>query len=191
MLQTKKIPNCYGNFRIPRSDFQHPAPPLVKINARSVVGTASKADVTKNGRWFVVFGSGPTGPIDTTAQKFMGNSNQNLRLFVLDLKTGAQVRVIDTGITNAFSGSLFNSVQDSDLDYQDNAVYVPYVSLASAMGSTTWNDGGVLRLLTNQNLNGTDVSSSGTTALNPNNWRLGYGDERHRTGHFVGREDTE
>ncbi len=151
--------------------FSTSGPVVVKVNGRVVGSTTSKADTTKNGRWFVVFGSGPTGPIDTTAQKFMGTSDQNLRLFVLDLKTGVPASVIDTGIPNAFAGSLYNAGQDSDLDYQDNAVYIPYVSLAS--GSTTsWSDGGIIRLLTNQQLNGTDLTATGNTALNPANWRF-------------------
>ncbi len=42
----------------------------------------------QNGQWFVVFASGPTGPIDTTYHQYLGKSDQNLKLFVLDLKTG-------------------------------------------------------------------------------------------------------
>jgi type IV pilus assembly protein PilY1 len=165
-------PQLLWEFSDPALGFSTSGPAVVKINARTVDGTTSKADINKNGRWFVVFGSGPTGPIDATAQKFMGTSDQNLKLFVLDLKTGVPAKVIDSGIGNAFSGSLYNAGQDSDLDYQDNAVYIPYVSLASA-STTTWNDGGVLRLLTNQQLNGTDLSVTGNTALNPSNWLLG------------------
>ena len=165
-------PQLLWEFSDPALGFSTSGPVIVKINARTVGGTTSKSDVSKNGRWFVVFGSGPTGPIDATAQKFLGRSDQNLKLFVLDLKTGVSAAVIDSGLANAFSGSLYNAAQDSDLDYQDNAVYVPYVTLASG-STTTWNDGGVLRLLTNQQLNGTDVTATGNTALNPANWRLG------------------
>jgi type IV pilus assembly protein PilY1 len=165
-------PKLLWEFSDPALGFSTSGPAVVKINARAVTSTASKADVSKNGRWFVVFGSGPTGPIDPSLQMFMGRSDQNLKLFVLDLKTGVAANVIDTGIAKAFSGSLSNAAQDSDLDYQDNAVYIPYVTLASG-STTTWNDGGVLRLLTNQQLNGTDVTATGNTALNPSNWRLG------------------
>jgi len=97
----------------------------------------------KNGRWFVIFGSGPTGPIDTTNYQFLGRSDQNLKIFILDLKTGEVLKTIDTGIRNAFGGSLLNSVIDTDRDYQDDVVYIPYVTSSSG----TW-QGGVLRLST-------------------------------------------
>jgi type IV pilus assembly protein PilY1 len=102
-----------------------------------------------NGKWFVVFGSGPTGPISTTEQQFLGRSDQNLKFFVLDLKTGTQVAgsPFDTGIQNAFAGSMLNSTFDSDLDYQDDAIYVGYVTKAA---DNTWTQGGVLRILTKE-----------------------------------------
>lgn len=103
----------------------------------------------KNGRWFVVFGSGPTGPIDRNYKQFLGRSDQSLKLFVLDLKTGTLLRKIDTGIPNAFSGSLFNATLDCEKgaglvsgSYSDDVLYVGY---------TKWDGGwkgGVLRLVT-------------------------------------------
>jgi type IV pilus assembly protein PilY1 len=112
--------------------------------------------VYTNGKWFAVLASGPTGPI--TAQEFQGKSNQNLKLFILDLKTGALVRTIDTGITNAFAGSLNTSTVDLEKNdttaagnYQDDVVYIGYVQ------NTT--SGGVLRLVIDDN-------------LDPNNWKV-------------------
>jgi len=55
-----------------------------------------QGDSTKNGKWFVVFASGPTGPINNIYRQFLGRSDQLLRLFVLDLKTGTLLRKIDT-----------------------------------------------------------------------------------------------
>ncbi|MHB1015479.1 MAG: pilus assembly protein, partial [Desulfurivibrionaceae bacterium] len=82
--------------------------------------------VKTNGRWFAILASGSTGPISN--QQFMGTSDQNLKLFVLDLKTGELLRTIDTGITNAFAGSISTSALDLQKDrpgnsgnYQDNA----------------------------------------------------------------------
>ena len=40
------------------------------------------------GHWYVVFGSGPTGPVDETAEQYIGASDQSLKFFVLDIKTG-------------------------------------------------------------------------------------------------------
>jgi type IV pilus assembly protein PilY1 len=107
-----------------------------------------------NGKWFAVFGSGPTGPIDTGTHQFMGRSNQNLKFFVVDLKTGELVRTIDTGIANAFSGSLVGSPIDTDRwnalaggRYQDDAIYVGYTKKAT---SGEWTGGGVLRIMTKE-----------------------------------------
>jgi uncharacterized protein YbcV (DUF1398 family) len=107
-------------------------------------------DRTKNGKWFVVLGSGPTGPISTVDQQFLGRSDQNLRLFILDLKTGTLLRTIDTGITYAFAGSMINDTIDNDLNYQDDAAYIGYVKKA---GDGTWTNGGVLRLFTKSDTN--------------------------------------
>ncbi|MFQ6757538.1 MAG: hypothetical protein D9V46_06075 [Deltaproteobacteria bacterium] len=106
--------------------------------------------VNTNGRWFAILASGSTGPI--TTKEFKGTSDKNLRLFVLDLKTGALLRTIDTGITNTFAGSISTSAIDLEKDrasnsgnYQDDAVYIGYVK------DTT--NGGVLRLVINDDIN--------------------------------------
>lgn len=107
-------------------------------------------DKTTNGRWFAILASGSTGPI--TSMEFRGTSDKNLRLFVLDLKTGTLLRTIDTGIANAFAGSITTSaVVDLEKDmpsnsgnYQDDAVYIGYVQ------NTT--NGGVLRLVINDDI---------------------------------------
>ncbi len=121
-------------------------------------------DGTKNGKWFAVFGSGPTGPINTTYHQFMGSSDQTLKLFVLDLYTGSKssYTTIDTGIANAFGGSLSSAVIDVDRgspaslsNYTDDALYMGYTKL----DSSTWTKGGVLRVLTKGD-------------INPNNWSV-------------------
>ncbi|MCX5871250.1 MAG: hypothetical protein NTY00_11610 [Deltaproteobacteria bacterium] len=106
--------------------------------------------VNTNGRWFAILASGSTGPIKNL--EFKGTSDKNLKLFVLDLKTGALLRTIDTGVTNAFAGSISTSALDLQKDrpseignYQDNAVYIGYVK-------DTIN-GGVLRLVINDDIN--------------------------------------
>jgi Tfp pilus tip-associated adhesin PilY1 len=114
-------------------------------------------DRAKNGKWFAVFGSGPTGTVSKTDQQFLGHSNQNLTVFVLDLKTGNIARSIDTGIPNAFAGSMINSTLDADQNYQDDVVYVPYVKKA---GDGNWTDGGVYRILTKESTSPSDWSHS-------------------------------
>lgn len=188
-VTVEDAPQLLWEFSGPQLGFTTGGPAIVRIDARTVpaAATASIKDEVpgslKNGRWFVVIGSGPTGPIDTTTQQFMGHSDQNLRLFVLDLKTGQLVRTIDTGIADAFAGSLLNATHNVDApDYQDDAIYIPYVRKCGALDALepctllptpAWNNGGVLRLLTREDLDGTDLSgTTGTTALNPGNWVL-------------------
>jgi type IV pilus assembly protein PilY1 len=110
-------------------------------------------DRNKNGKWFVVFGSGPTGPIDTTDQQFLARSDQNLRLFVLDLKTGSLQRTIDTGIPFAFAGSMLSATNDPNVNYQDDVLYLGYVKRAGSNPNYTWTDGGIGRLVTKEDLN--------------------------------------
>ncbi len=156
--------------------FSTSGPAVVKISAREADpndNTKSIPNKTKNGRWFVVFASGPTGPIDMTYHQFKGYSDQNLKLFVLDVAgNGTALRTIDTGLANAFGGSLNNASIDYDFDYQDDLLYLGYVKseVGSPTSSTKWTQGGVLRLLMREDMNGMPVSTE--TALNPNKWEV-------------------
>ncbi|MHB8120881.1 MAG: Ig-like domain-containing protein [Desulfuromonadaceae bacterium] len=113
-------------------------------------------DKDKNGRWFAVFASGPTGPIDKDSRQFLGRSDQPLKLFVVDIGTGKLVTTINTGIESAFSGSLSNGAIDTDRSnkyspgfYSDDALYVGYTKKTDA---TTWYNGGVGRVLTKESV---------------------------------------
>jgi len=135
-------PELLWEFSDPAAGFSTTGPVIIRTGNKS-----------KNGRWFAVFASGPTGPIDTSAYQFLGRSDQNLKLFILDLKTGALLRTIDTGIQDAFGGSLINTTIDTDVwnpewtgNYQDDVFYVGYVKRAGS----TWTDGGVLRISTKE-----------------------------------------
>jgi type IV pilus assembly protein PilY1 len=106
-------------------------------------------DPSKNGRWFVVFGSGPTGPVDIATRSFLGRSNQNLKIFILDLKTGRLVRKIDTGKSSAFSSAIYQTSIDIERGtpgvpgrMSDDVFYIGYVQGTS---------GGVLRVITGDN----------------------------------------
>ncbi|MDY0385115.1 Ig-like domain-containing protein [Trichlorobacter sp.] len=121
----------------------------------------------KNGRWFAVFASGPTGPIDAANKQFIGKSDQPLRLFIVDIATGALVKTINTGIQNAFAGSVYNAAIDNDRAYsskdgfyQDDVIYIGYVQ---KNGTTdVWNVGGVIRLVTNESINPNDATKPWT-----------------------------
>ncbi len=139
-------PSLMWEFTDPELGFTTTGPAVLRVNAVNTI--TSSRDRSLNGEWYVVFGSGPTGPIDNTNNQFLGRSNQNLKFFVRNLKTGAEVQTIDTGITNAFAGSMINAVGDFNLDYQDDAIYVGYVKKVGSGTSATWTDGGVGRILT-------------------------------------------
>lgn len=122
----------------------------------------------RNGKWFAVFGSGPTGPIDPENKQFLARSNQSLKLFVLDLKTGSLLRTIDASttyndLTMAFSGPLVGSQLDTDRwdpgsngYYKDDALHFGYVKHDSSVDPPTWTQGGVMRLLTKESDNPDD-----------------------------------
>jgi type IV pilus assembly protein PilY1 len=156
--------------------FTTPGPAIVRINALASSGVA-KADRTKNGRWFAVFASGPTGAISNL--QFSGRSDQHLKIYIVDLNAtmpftkGTNYWVIDTQIPFAFANSVSNASIDLDrwnpqLDgnYSDDVVYITYtkasldssgypVNTRSSAGGydtpTPWEKGGVLRLVTNHN----------------------------------------
>jgi type IV pilus assembly protein PilY1 len=157
-------PTLLWEFSDEHLGFATSGPAVVRVGAGST-----------NGKWYVVFASGPTGPIDTGYHQFMGKSNQTLKLFILDLKTGTPVQFssknyLDTNIADAFGGSIYNAVLDAERgdslnsgNYQDDVVYIGYTKKCTGtespwVGCTTgsWNDGGVVRLLTKQN---TDAST--------------------------------
>lgn len=139
-------PILLWEFSDPELGFTTTGPAVVRIG-----------DKTKNGNWFVVFGSGPTGPTTgsgSTDYQFLGRSDQELKLFVIGPLSATPglptVTPISTGIPNAFAGSMLNSTHDVDLDYQDDAIYIPYVKKDTAAG--TWTQGGVGRLLTKEDI---------------------------------------
>ena len=144
-------PSVLWEFSDPALGFATTGPAIVRVNA---------VDRTRNGKWFVVFGSGPTGPISD--RQFLGKSDQSLKLFVVDLKDGTLLRPIEPRnsasavIANAFAGSMINATADFNLDYEDDALYLGYVRENAGV----WNQGGVLRLQTNGD-------------LNPSNWSAG------------------
>ena len=140
-------PSVLWEFTDPALGFATTGPAIVRINA---------GNLATKGNWYAVFGSGPTGPI--SSRQFLGRSDQNLRLFIVDLKTGTLARTIDTGIPKAFAGSMINSTADFNLDYTDDVLYVGYVKYDS--GTSAWNRGGVLRLQTKGSVNPNDWEAS-------------------------------
>jgi type IV pilus assembly protein PilY1 len=154
-------PQLLWEFTHESMGFSTTGPVVVKIsdklgdsNEDSVIDGKDRSNPGKNGKWFVVFGSGPTGPVTTADHQFLGRSDQELKLFVLDLKTGALQtgNPLPTGISNAFGGSMLVSSDDFEFDYQDDNFYVPYVKMTGVAPNNTWTKGGVLRVVTRNEL---------------------------------------
>ncbi|MDX1799914.1 MAG: PilC/PilY family type IV pilus protein [Marinobacter sp.] len=158
-------PTLLGEITLPELGFTLSKPVVVK---RRVPGTATTTTSTTTStttdwdnptvnKWYLVFGSGPIGPDGLSD----GNSNQNAKLFAVDLKnlvdsaattgtsasyyasiSGSTIR--DTGVGNAFVGGL--TAVDWDLNYSDDAVYFGTVE-----GSLPSPGGRLMRLLIDDN----------------------------------------
>jgi type IV pilus assembly protein PilY1 len=145
-------PSLLWEFSNPELGYSTTGPAIVRVGPKQV------GDLPVNGRWFAVFGSGPTGPIMNN--QFLGHSTQEQKFFVVDLRTGALITTISTKIPNAFAGSLNGGAIDADrrLDYtkpngnlgnyQDDAIYAGYVALDPS--PKTWTRGGVGRIMIDQ-----------------------------------------
>jgi type IV pilus assembly protein PilY1 len=151
-------------------------PAIVRIASRVPANaTHGTPDLAKNGRWFAVFATGPSGPIDTGINQFRGRSDNNLKVYVVDLHPdlssgwvkNTNYWVFDSGIANAFGGDLSESVIDVDRRkpgnygyYSDDVVYIGYTRPKTGVTPAQWTDGGVLRLLTNDSWDPADWSLS-------------------------------
>ena len=173
-------PSLLWEFSNPSLGFSTTGPVIVRTG-----------DKNKNGRWFAIFASGPTGPIDPASQQFYGNSDQNLRLFILDLKNGALLRTITMDGTNgtpsiprAFGGSMFNTIIDTDRwnpglqgNYQDDVFYSGYVKRDVSAG--TWTNGGILRIMTKESTDPDDwVVSTLIDNIGPMTTSIGHLQDR-------------
>jgi type IV pilus assembly protein PilY1 len=130
-----------------------------------------------NGRWLVVIGNGPTGPIDVDTHQFKGRSIHDLRLFALDMRDGTLLKKFtpSTSISNAFVGSIAPGPQDinrteklSSSFYSDDVVYAGYTQCTAncSTATPTW-DGGVLRLVTKDT-----AATVNKNSIYPKNWEL-------------------
>ena len=168
-LASGAYPKLLWEFTDPRLGFTTVTPAIVRIK-----DAADTTGLQRNGKWYVVLASGPTGPIDNGW--FLGLSDKKLTIFVLDLKTGELVRTFNNlpssdaynsvdsavhtqvpGMPNfAFAGSLSGATTDTDKfdslragAYSDDAVYIGYTRANGTTALTAWDKGGVVRLLTN------------------------------------------
>ena len=172
----------FSDAALPAADkgvgFATAGPALVRISARTpATNSYGTPNLSNNGRWFAVFATGPSGPIKTDINQFLGRSDNTLKVYVVDLHPnlssgwvkGVNYWVLDSGHKNAFAGDIANSVVDVDRwntsasgYYSDDVVYIGYTKAGTdpVTTSTTWTDGGILRLLTNDSLNPADWTLS-------------------------------
>jgi len=164
-----KNPGLLWEFSHPDLGYITAEPAIVRINGKKDAST--DPDTSKNGRWFAVFASGPTGPIDATSHQFMGKSDKPLKFFVIDVNASppfvqnTNYWILDTlsdgsQISNAFGGSLVSNAIDTDKGnrfsggfYSTDVVYAGYVKPETVSGVTTWTNGGLLRLMTKEDPN--------------------------------------
>lgn len=132
-------PTLLWEFSNPDLGYATTGPAIVRVGEPDV-----------NGRWFAVFGSGPTGAIENG--QFLGRSNRELKFFVVDLRTGSLIATIPTKIPNAFAGSMNGGAIDADrwdvngnVKYRDDAIYSGYVAMDPVLKS--WTRGGVGRIM--------------------------------------------
>jgi type IV pilus assembly protein PilY1 len=168
-------PQFLWEFSHPNLGFSSVHPAVLRIKDPS-----DNNSPQRNGRWYVVLASGPTGPIDKGSNQMKAYSDQSLAIFVLDLKTGTVVRTfspdssaIMSGVGHtqvssmpsfAFGGTFSDATIDTDKgvnasNYSDDAVYLGYVRKDTTSGSPSLNKfvkGGVLRILTGDNADPAD-----------------------------------
>ena len=162
-------PKLLWEFADPRLGFSTVPPTVIRVK-----DTNDSSALPRNGRWVAVLVTGPSGPISASTLSFEGKSDMPLTIFIVDLATGELLRTfnnlapshalnsssssVHTQVasmpSNAFGGSLAGATIDVDKydatrsgAYSDDAVYIGYTK---SDGATTpsWNKGGVLRLLT-------------------------------------------
>ena len=132
---TPSSPNLLWEFSDPRMGYSTVTPTIIRMKDSN----DSLYGPTRNGRWYAVLASGPTGPITNSTLSFEGKSDQPLTIFILDLRTGDLVKTYNnlawnhafntasgtsTSTTvhtqvaampsNAFAGSLSNASIDVD-----------------------------------------------------------------------------
>jgi len=168
-------PKLLWEFSDPRLGYSTVGPAIVRIKNSSAETVGSQ----KNGKFYVVLASGPTGPVDTGLLQMKGYSDKPLAIFVLDLRTGNAVQTFSsdataliTGVNHtvvstmpdlAFGGTFSNSSIDTDKwdsarsgFYSDDAIYLGYVrkdTTAASASVNHWSKGGVLRILTGDDPN--------------------------------------
>lgn len=177
-VTTPTTPSLMWEFSRADLGFALLEPAIVKMNGVTTIPDTKNSDT--NGKWFAIFVSGPTGPINTLTHQFYGRSDQGLKVFVVEMATGKLVKTFDVTSTDtkiavvndlknakAFGSSLSTNAIDLDEGknkspsyYSTDVVYIGYTrQKKNSSGVFSWDygsDGGMLRLLMNNSVNPDD-----------------------------------
>ncbi|WP_252176444.1 PilC/PilY family type IV pilus protein [Endozoicomonas sp. 4G] len=133
----EKPPELLAEITHPELGFTTSRPTLVKrrVAAKDSQGEDDWSQTPTTNEWYLVFASGPMGSGESGIRAALddGSSNQNLKLFVYDLKSKAFVTgmaPVDSGIAQAYGGNV--TAVDWDRDYQDDAVYLGAIETSTA-----------------------------------------------------------
>ncbi len=123
----EKPPQLLAEISHPELGFTTSRPALVKRRVAGVDASGEADwDSPLQNQWYLVFGSGPAGSNSPALRSALeqGTSDQNLRVFVYDLKNKSLVSGFDPLVTS-FSATYAGEMvaEDWDHDYQDDAVY--------------------------------------------------------------------
>jgi Tfp pilus tip-associated adhesin PilY1 len=126
---SETVPQLMWEFSDPRLGFSTVTPAVMRIRDTNDTLASSSP---RNGKWYAVFASGPTGPIDGPSSSFLGRSEQPLTIFVLDLKTGALVRTFNTlAPTDAFN------LANQSVHTQVTSTFMPDDAFASSLAASS------------------------------------------------------
>jgi type IV pilus assembly protein PilY1 len=154
--------NCTGLSAYYALDITNPENPLYLwefTHPRLGYSYSGPAVVTRNGKYFVMFASGPTA-LD-------GSSNQNVHTFVLTLNdqlgiSSVYVKDYGSSMKNGFGGRLFTEGLDVNTDGNTDFVTLGFSYQATTNNSDNWK-GGMIKVWTGYKDPSTGLSS-------PANW---------------------
>ena len=120
-------PKLLAEITHPDLGFTSSHPALVKRRQPGVTvsGATDWFNPVRND-WYLAFGSGPAGADQDAVREALdeGKSDQNLRVFIYDLKSNSFVSGVDpliTSYSSSYAGDM--KAMDWDQDYQDDVVY--------------------------------------------------------------------
>ena len=157
-VTTPNDPQVLWEFSHPDLGFSTSEPAIVRIG-----------NANQNGKWFAVFASGPTGPIDPNYRQFLGKSDQTPKAFCRgpeNRESGEDYRNRHQQKPLEVLCSMRPLIPKRELPHRPAATVTMYFTLVirkRIRQRLTWTKGGVLRVITKED-------------MNPANWSWSYVD---------------